>query len=120
MSIQTNQSYIKRSISRIETGGRCSGKAVVTVTGSSAQDLRSVMPEFAKSALITVEADATSSPQNLVIRFWESGDAPTTTDGIPLGHLDTYEIVNIQNLANFKVIATDGTKSHKLQILFYR
>lgn len=121
MNPVTNLKSIKQSILRDEVGRRCTGKAKVTVTGASAQTILASIPnDQTKFARISVEADATSAVQNLVLRYWESGDAPTTTDGQPLGHLDVFEITNRQNLSNFKIISTDATKSHVLQILFYR
>lgn len=121
MPIKKPMQEIERSLLREEIGRRCTGKATITVTGATAQTLLSSIPnDQTKFARISIEADATSTTQNKVLRYWESGDAPTTTLGFPLGHLDVLVIDNRQNLCNFKIISIDATKSHTLQVLFYR
>lgn len=121
MGIYNTNEEIKKSLLRDENGRRCTGKAKISITGATAQTLLASIPnDQTKFARISIEADATSATQNLVMRFWESGDAPTATDGQPVGHLDVIELTNRQNLCNFKIIATDAAKTHTLQVLFYR
>lgn len=86
-----------------------------TITVDSTRTFLTV-PEGAKSALITVESSVTTG---IVIRYWECDIAPTTTDGIGRGHLDSVVITNLQNLKRVSFIqATAGT--HTLQVQYYR
>ncbi len=72
------------------------------------------VPTNAKYALIVPESDADGT----AIRYWLDGSAPTTTQGIPRGDLAAFDIVEKQNLINFRVIqAQAGT--HNLQVQYF-
>jgi hypothetical protein len=83
----------------------------LTVDGTVA---KLTVPTNAKYALIVPESSATGT----AIRYWLDGSIPTTTEGIPRGNLDAFDIVEKQNLENFRITqAQAGT--HNLQVQYF-
>jgi len=95
---------------------KCIGQQKITVDETAAVSLTPT--SGANSAIITLEDGASATPTKSC-RFYESGTAPTAVNGVPLGNLDTYEIIGPTCLANFKIIGVEAGKTHTLQILYY-
>lgn len=87
-------------------------KEKLTVTGVTAQTL--TPPETALYCEIKVETSVASP----AVRYWNTGDVPTTTDGEPLSDGTKFDITNADNIAKFKVIATSGTTN--LWVQYYK
>lgn len=98
-------------------GARCLKYEQVTVDDSPVVTL--TPPTSAYSAVIIFEADATSADTTKIVYLTEDGTAPTSSSGMPFGHLDTYEVTHIDNIKNFKVIGIEAGKTHKLNIQYY-
>lgn len=122
MSAYSNTELLLKEISRILgvdlNGRKCIGEQVLSLTDNSTVKTLTI-PDTAQSALIIAEAGASPANSSKIVRFYESGTTPTTSNGYVLGDLDTYEVVNLTNLQNFKVIGLDAAVTHKLQILYY-
>lgn len=88
------------------------------IDGNEAKQL--VVPQEAVSAVIVVEADASSTSFQRVVRFKENGSDPTANSGFALGENDMYSIIGKQNLANFKVIGIENDKIHTLRGQFFK
>lgn len=72
-------------------------------------------PLNAKYAFIVAESSITNG---IVIRYWVGGAEPSNSVGIPLAHLQAFDLTEKQNLNTFRVIqAQAGT--HKLQIQYF-
>ena len=108
---------IKSALIRGDRGRLCVKYEQVSVTDTPAVTL--VPPTNAFSALITVEGDATVASTTKVVRYREDGTARSSTVGMPLGHLDSYEVTLNNNITNFKVIGIEAGKTHKLNISYY-
>lgn len=87
----------------------------VTITLSGTASPLTNIPVGSKSALIQVESSNTT---DIVMRFWENGSAPTSTDGMFRNHGDFLEILTSQNLEQFRAINITGTT--KLQVTYYK
>lgn len=121
MGISTNTDAIYRTgrlIARDARGRKAVGVVKITVDDDPVVLLSSI-PESANCALLCVEADSTAADKTKVIRFYEDGTAPTSTDGFPLGNLDFYEIDNRANMFGFKMIGIEAAKTHTIQVLYY-
>lgn len=86
----------------------------------STEAVKLSVPETAVSALVIVEADATSTRFNRVIRFKENGELPSAQSGFGLGDNDAYTIIGKQNLDNFNAIGMEADKKHMLRIQYYQ
>lgn len=72
------------------------------------------VPTNAKYALIVVESDA----EGTAVRYWQDGSSPTANEGIPRADQGGLDIVEKQNLINFRIIqAQAGT--HNLQVQYF-
>lgn len=87
----------------------------VTVTLSGTASPLTNIPTDAKSALIQIESSNTT---DIVMRFWENGFLPTSTDGMFRMHGDFVEILTSQNLQSFRAISITGTT--KIQVTYYK
>lgn len=96
----------------LEENSIATGKEVLSLSGTAIA-LASI-PLNATSALIQVESDSTAA---IVMRFWENGSLPTSTDGMYRAGGDFLEILTAQNLNAFRAISIAGTT--KLQITYY-
>lgn len=91
------------------------GYQKLTVNGTAAA---LTIPTGATYAEVTFESSVTSG---VAARHLELGDGglPTTTDGLGITHLLTFDITGYPNLLNFRIIqATAGT--HTLHIQYYK
>ena len=91
------------------------GYEKLSVTGAVAQSL--TVPTEASYAEIRVESTTTTG---IIMRYLMLGNTtlPTTTDGMALTYLDLFDIINGDNIANFRVIAVSGT--HTLHVQYYK
>ena len=89
------------------------GKQALTVS-SSAVGFTVPTSEQVRSALVTVEYVTTSTD---TVRYWVTGDTPTTSDGHLLYNGDILELSNVTAITNFRVIATGNDM--KLQIEYF-
>jgi len=67
-----------------------------------------------RSALVTVEYVTATTD---TVRYWITGDNPTTTEGHLLYNGDILELSNVMAVTNFRVIATGNDM--KLQIEYF-
>ena len=102
-------------------GGDCIGYEKIAV-GSAAPvglDLLTLGKGLgARKALVVIEADASSTNLDRVVRFREDGTNPNATDGLPIPDNGKLEVSDL-NLANFKMIGIEGGKNHTAQVLYY-
>lgn len=88
------------------------------------------IPSTAKYAQVVLEADSTSQKQDLCCRFLECSfqyiestgsyqNLLSASAGMPLGHLGIYEIKDIENLKNFRIINTEPNKSNVLMVQYF-
>lgn len=77
------------------------------------------IPTKANYAIIRVVADSGTSNKALVIRFRMDGTDPTSSEGMPIGDKESFDINETQNLANFRVISIEASKTHNLYILYF-
>lgn len=83
---------------------------------SSAAVFALTVPDGTKYAELVLESSVTAT---VPIRYKIDGGVPTTTDGMPLNHLDRFDITDAANVNNFKVIRT-GAGTYNLHITYYR
>lgn len=102
-------------------GGKCLGYEKLSVDDSAPVPL--TVPDGAKYAILVVDADATSTNPNKVINWREDGDDPTndagTNEGLILGDNSILEIKGAANLANFKMIGKEASKTHNVRVQYY-
>ncbi len=108
----TNSSLV--ALNNLLKNTKCVGVETLTVAGT-AVGFASI-PDTATSAIFILESTITSP--TVAIRFWETGQLPTTTVGMPRLNLDVTQITNRENLLNFRVIQTGGG-THTLSIEYY-
>lgn len=91
------------------------GYQKLTVNGTAAS---LTVPDGAKYAEMTIESSVTSG---VVARHLElgAGTLPTSTDGLGMTHLLTFDITGYPNLINFRVIQTQAG-THTLHIQYYK
>jgi len=100
-------------------GSKCVGYQKLTVGAvAAALTLPSLAQTFVKSALIIIEANATTKNNDATsISFREDGVDPAVATGMPLKDGDVY-IINMPNLENIKFISGDGN-SQTIHIQYY-
>jgi hypothetical protein len=109
----TNNKFLANIAYSVSNNGVCIGKETLTVD-STVKSLVSV-PTGVSYAIMWVESNATGT----AIRYWESGDDPSTTDGIGKSNNEAMDVANAENLRKFRVVqAQAGT--HKLFIQYYK
>jgi hypothetical protein len=91
----------------------CIGKEIITVD-NTVKNL--TVPENATYALIVAESSVTSGT---VMRYWEDGSIPTSTDGIPRSHDSAWDISTRENLIKFKIIQSQSG-THKIFVQYYK
>lgn len=91
------------------------GYQKLTVNGTAAS---LTVPDGAKYAEITVESSVTSG---VIARHLElgTGTLPTTTDGLAITHLLTFDVIGYPNLLNFRIIQTNAG-THIAHIQYYK
>ena len=83
---------------------------------SSAAVFTPTIPTGTKYAEIVLESSVTAT---VPIRYRIDGGTPTSANGMPLNHLDRFDISDFANINNFKVIRT-GAGTYNLHITYYR
>jgi len=83
---------------------------------SSASVFTPTIPTGTKYAEIVLESSVTAT---VPIRYRIDGGLPTSVNGMPLNHLDRFDITDFANINNFKVIRT-GAGTYNLHITYYR
>lgn len=104
-------------LSAILYTGKCLGYEKLPITGGAAIALAAVAAN-ARLALCVLEADASLVGQARVARYREDGTAPTTAEGMPIGDNGVFELTG-ENIAAFKAISLDPTKTHYLRVQYY-
>lgn len=100
----------------INRGFRSCGKEQLTVAGT-AVGLSSI-PSGAIGAICVVESTVTDQAE-IVVRYLENGDTPTSGVGMPCNHFTNFTISSAQDLTKFKAIqAQAGT--HKINIEYFK
>lgn len=106
---------LTRLLQIASTGWRAIGHEIITFSDGNVKSL--TVPDNARYALMVLE-EAGGSGTSKLIRFWEDGSNPTTTEGIVRGDLDAWDIVSLSNLKDFKAIRLTAA-SHKLFVQYY-
>ena len=109
----------KKILGRNYLGLVCIGKEVLTVTDAAAVKFAAVPKNGCIHAEFIVEAASGLATQTKAIRLWQDGSTPTASAGYILGDLDSYEIVNLDNINNAQFIGIDASKTHKLHVLYF-
>lgn len=89
------------------TNGDAKGKETLSVSGT-AVSLASIPPGAIKAFVTSETVD---------VRYWVTGDTPTTAQGHLVLAGNAIELDSAGQLVNFKVIATSGTAT--LQITYF-
>jgi len=108
---------LKNLLSRIDKGKRCIKYEQITVTDSSAVSLN--VPGECFSVLLTIEEDSSGSKNGKAVRITETGQNPTSSFGMPLGDLDSYEVTYYDNIKNIKLIGVQASKAHTINVVYY-
>lgn len=77
------------------------------------------VPSLAVSAVLILEADATSTSLHRAVRFKENGSDPSSSSGFALGDNDIYSIIGIQNLEQFRIVSIEQDKTHIARVQFF-
>ena len=96
---------------------RVISKEILEVSADAISTLQ--VPKAALGCYISLDADIGTNDRLKVCRFWQTGDAPTATDGATLADGGYYEICTRPNLENFKVIGIEAGLTHRLMIEYY-
>lgn len=107
-----SKTYLERLVRQGNNNPICIGKEILSV--STIKSL--TIPSGATYCEIRVESSNTATP---ALRYWMDGSTPTASEGMPLSNLDLMDILNAQNMVNFKVIQT-GAGTHTLSIQYYK
>jgi hypothetical protein len=97
--------------------GECVGYVTLDVNAEGLATL--AIPEQARYAMLVVESDPNQYNKDIVVRFREDGEAPSSSDGMPLGDLGVYEVKGAENMQRFKIIGTEQGRQHKIRIQFF-
>lgn len=112
--IDNNKGYTSELVKIAKQNLIAIGYQKLAVTGTVAN---LTVPSDARYALIVVESDATGT----AIRYLETATQPlvTSSNGIPRGNLDAFDVQGYQNLTNFRVIQTQSG-IHNLNVQYYK
>lgn len=91
-------------------------KAIIQI-GNTVQGL--TVPPGAVSCIISMDANDQVTNPLKAGRFWETGDDPTTSEGMILSDGGAYEILGRKNMERFKAISTENGITHKLMVTYY-
>jgi len=97
--------------------GECMGYVTVEVTDALIATL--TIPENARYTIMVIEADPSQSNKDIVVRFREDGEDPTSVEGMPLGDLGVYEVKGTENMQRFKIIGVEVGKQNIVRIQFF-
>ncbi len=100
----------------LNRGMHVCGKEQLTVA-ATAVPLASI-PSSAAGAICIVESTVTDTAE-IVIRYLENGDTPTSGVGMPCNHLTYFTIPNAEALAKFKAIQAQAGR-HKINIEYFK
>jgi hypothetical protein len=90
----------------------------VKINGREAISLK--VPENAVSASIYVEAEEPTKSKDIIIRFKENGDKPTSKSGQALEHKAILKPVGKNILDSLKFIGIEEKKKHTLRVQYYQ
>ena len=76
------------------------------------------IPANAKTAIVAIEADVTTTDKTIVAHYSETLTV-TTTVGMPIGHGGVIELLTKQNIDNFIITGLEDEKIHHLQVTYY-
>lgn len=71
-----------------------------------------------KKAIIVLEPNVASVAGAVLARYWQTGDNPTLTEGMPIRAFEKVEINSYTDVLNTRLLAVDGLE-HKLQIQLF-
>ena len=83
---------------------------------SSAAVFTPTIPADTKYAELVLESSITAT---VPIRYKIDGGIPTAVNGMPLNHLDRFDITDFANLNNLKFIRT-GAGTYNVHITYYK
>jgi hypothetical protein len=98
-------------------GGDCIGYQNIEVGNFAPSTL--TVPHGAVYALIIAEADPGVTNKSRIMRFKETTEEPTDTDGMPMGDLSVYEVKGAVNMQNFKIISIESGVLHVLRVQYF-
>ncbi len=76
------------------------------------------IPANAKTAIVAIEADATTTDKTIVAHYSETATVSVEV-GMPIGHGGVIELLTIQNINNFIITGLEDKKTHQLQVTYY-
>lgn len=97
--------------------GECVGYVTLEVNADAVSTLS--IPEYARYAMMVIESDPYQYNKDIVLRFREDGEAPTSVEGMPLGDFGVYEVKGTENMQRFKIIGIEPGRQHKIRIQFF-
>jgi hypothetical protein len=97
--------------------GECIEYVTLEVNADAVASLS--IPEHARYAMLVVESDPNQFNKDIVVRFREDGEAPSSLEGMPLGDFGVYEVKGAENMQRFKIIGTELGRQHKVRIQFF-
>lgn len=118
MSLTNPQNFtqnVQRLLQIASTGHRAIGHQILTLSTGAAFGL--TVPDEARYALIRIEEVGGANTAKIA-RFWEDGGIPSSTEGIAVGDMTTWDIVSYSNLIDFR-IAKVTAGNHILFIQYY-
>lgn len=78
------------------------------------------IPNDAMIAIITIEASSTATDPTKCARYVEGVGTLSTSSGMPIGDLDTYEVFGSDGIAQFQIIGIESGKTHTLNVTYYK
>jgi hypothetical protein len=106
-----NQGFLVSSVKRAIGNGTCRLDPSDTIT------LPTITPG-AQSAILVLEAAPDAVAGAALGRFWSDGTWPGVVTGMPMYDGAVIEIISADDLANTRIISTDGL-SHKINVQYF-
>ena len=105
-------------------GTKCLGGETITLSPAAAIGLTPVVgtnvSKMPKKAVLILEPDGTE-PNDIAARFKMCGGEPDENNGFPLGKMGQISVCRADNIAAFKIIATNSAalSEHKLRVMYF-
>ncbi|TKB96845.1 hypothetical protein [Pedobacter cryophilus] len=81
------------------------------------EDFRNVAGDI-KTVQIVLEPNAAAVAGAVLARYWQTGEDPTLTEGMPIRAFEKVNINSFSDVIAFRIKAVDALE-HKLQIQFF-
>lgn len=114
-NLKNFEDILRGLYTRITTSNNAISHQQITFSTAGVYSL--TVPSQARYALCVIE-EVDASGSSKIIRYWSDGSNPTTTEGIPRGDMDAFDIEGYPNLLNFRAIKIAGG-NHILTVQYY-